>query len=77
MEKIVLNKKNYQTLANLKTPATLIYGDMDKFIATFNYPKILADNPKYLKAIKTTGQHSVSRDKYSKMVSILEEVLNA
>ena len=72
-----MNKKNYKTLANLKTYTTLIYGDADKFIASFNIPKILADNPKYLKAIKTIGHHGVSRDKYSKMVGVLEGVLNA
>ena len=77
MNKIVLDKKNYKTLANLKTHATLIYGEMDQFIASYNIPKILKENPKYLTAIKTIGRHSVSRDKYSKMVEILEEVLNA
>lgn len=77
LKNIVMNKKNYKTLANLKTYTTLIYGDADKFIASFNIPKILADNPKYLKAIKTIGHHGVSRDKYSKMVGVLEGVLNA
>ena len=77
LKNIVMNKKNYKTLANLKTYTTLIYGDADKFIASFNMPKILADNPKYLKAIKTIGHHGVSRDKYSKMVGVLEGVLNA
>ncbi|MDO4398677.1 MAG: alpha/beta hydrolase [Candidatus Saccharibacteria bacterium] len=77
MEKIVLDKKNYKTLANLKTYATLIYGDSDQFIAAFNLPKVLAENPKYLTAIKTIGRHGVSRDKYSKMVNVLERILNA
>lgn len=77
MDKIVLDKKNYKTLANLKTYTTLIYGDMDQFIASFNIPKILKDNPKYITAIRTPGRHGVSRDKYSKMVGVLEEILNA
>lgn len=77
MEKIVLNKNNYKILANIKTPATLIYGEMDQFIASYNIPKILKQNPKYLSAIKTIGKHGVSHDKYSKIVSVLEEVLNA
>ena len=77
MQKIVLNKKNYKTLAELKTPATLIYGDADQFIGAPNIPKLVAENPKYLNAIKTTGRHGVSRDKYSKMVEILEGMLNA
>ncbi len=77
MKKIVLDKNNYKTLANLKTHATLIYGDMDQFIASHNIPKILKQNPKYLSAIKTIGRHGVSKDKYIKIVSVLEEVLNA
>ena len=77
MNNIVLNKKNYRTLAELKTHTVLIYGNMDQFIAAFNYPKVLKDNAKYLTAIKTEGRHGVSRDKYTKMVDILEEVLNA
>ena len=77
MNKIVLDKNNYKTLANLKTYTTLIYGDTDQLIAPYNIPKILKQNPKYLSAIKTIGRHSVSRDKYTQMVNILEEVLNA
>ena len=77
IKNIVTNKKNYQNLANLKTHATLIYGDRDAFIAIYNLPKILKDNPKYLTAIRTIGHHGVSREKYSKMVGVLEGVLNA
>lgn len=77
MEKIVLDKKNYKTLANLKTPATLIYGELDQFIASYNIPNIVKENPKYLRSIKTIGRHGVSRDKYTKMVGVLEEILNA
>ena len=76
MNKIVANKKNYKNLAELKTPAVLIYGDADKFIAPRNIRKVVKENPKYLQAIKTIGRHSVSRDKYGKMVGILEKVLN-
>lgn len=76
MNKIVLDKKNYKTLANLKTHATLIYGEMDQFIASYNIPKILKENPKYLSAVKTIGRHGVSHDKYIKMVNILEGILN-
>ncbi len=77
MEKIVLDRRNYKVLAELKTPAVLIYGKMDQFISSYNIPKILKANPKYLSAIKTDGRHGVSRDKYSKLVGILEEELNA
>lgn len=77
MEKIVLNRKNYKVLAGLTTPTVLIYGNMDQLIAPHNIPKILKDNPKHLSAIKTEGRHGITHDKYSKMVNILEEVLNA
>ena len=77
MEKIVLNRKNYKVLAGLTTPTILIYGNMDQIIASHNIPRILKDNPKHLSAIKTEGRHGITHDKYSKMVNILEEILNA
>ena len=77
MDKIVLNKNNYKLLTNLKTPATIIYGDKDKIIAAHNIPKLLKDNPKYFTAIKTIGAHGVSREKYNKIREVLEEVLHA
>lgn len=76
MEQIVKNRKNYKTLATLTTPAALIYGDEDPFIAAFNIPEILKENPKYLTAIKTLGKHGMSRDKYGKVRELLEEELN-
>ena len=77
MEKIVLNKKNYKTLAEIKTPTVLVYGEADALIGAYNIPRLLKENPKYITAIKTIGRHGVSRDKYTKLVPILEEVLNA
>ncbi|MBR3156938.1 alpha/beta hydrolase [Candidatus Saccharibacteria bacterium] len=77
MEKIVLNRKNYKVLAGLTTPTILIYGNMDQIIASYNVPKVLKENSKHLTAIKTEGRHGITHDKYSKMVNILEEVLNA
>lgn len=77
MNRIVLNKHNYRTFAELTVPTVLIYGNLDQFVAPFNYPKLLKDNKEYLTAIKTEGRHGVSRDKYTKMVGILEETLNA
>lgn len=74
MRKIVMNKYNYKNLVNLKTPTVMIYGNLDKFVAAFNYPGLVAENPKYLSVIRTEGAHGVSRDKYSKMVGILEEM---
>jgi len=77
MKKIVMNRYNYKNLVDLKTPTTLIYGSEDQLIAAFNYPVLLKSNGKYLRAIKTEGRHGVSRDKYSKILEILEGILHA
>lgn len=77
MDKIVMDQKNYKTLAELKTPAVLIYGEGDQIVASFNYPKLIKTNPKYLSVIKTDGRHGVSHDKYIKILTVLEETLNA
>lgn len=77
MENIVLNRRNYKVLAGIKTKAVLIYGNMDQFIAQHNIPGLIKLNPKYLSAIKTEGNHGVSRDKYTKLVGILENILHA
>ena len=76
MELIVSNPKNYKFLATITTPTVLIYGDMDQIIASFNIPGIVKKNPKYISTIKTIGGHSVSRDKYVKILDELEEVLH-
>ncbi len=73
---IVSDKTNYDTLVNLITPATMIYGNKDAIIASFNYPELLTKNP-HLKAIETDGGHGVTPNKYEKIVPILEKALNA
>ena len=77
IKNIVTSKKNYKTLAGIKTPTVLIYGDKDAFIALHNLPKILADNPEYVSAIHTIGHHGVSREKYTKIAKELEGILDA
>ena len=77
MDKIVLDHRNYKVLAELTTPTVLIYGNMDQFIASYNFPRILKDNPKHITAIQTEGRHGVTRDKYTKIAKILEEVIDA
>lgn len=76
LDNIVLDRKNYQTIAGLKTPAVLIYGDADQFIAPQNVRRVAKENPKYITAVSTLGGHGISREKYRKMVPILEEILN-
>lgn len=74
MKKIVLNRNNYQTLAELTVPTTLIYGELDKIIAPYNIPKMKRDNHN-IKAVKTAGRHGVSREKYPVLKKQLEEIL--
>ena len=76
MSNIVLDKNNYNTLSSIKTPTNIIYGELDQFIASFNYPKLLKDNPKYIIINKTLGRHGISHDKYDKVCEILEKELN-
>lgn len=73
---IVSNKTNYTVLRNIKIPTTLIYGDQDAVIASFNFPTIAKENPRHLTFIKTAGRHGISRDKYNKIIPILEQILN-
>ena len=77
ISKIIMNKKNYQVLATIKTHAVIIWGELDAIIASFNLPKLLEENPKYLTAIPCPSGHHVTKDKYTKMVPILEKILNA
>ena len=75
MENIVLCRDNYQTLAEIKVPTTLIFGTEDRIIASHNIPSIIKKN-KSLKAIPTIGHHGVTKDKYTKIANILEETIS-
>lgn len=75
MENIVLCRDNYQTLAEIKVPTTLIFGTEDRIIASHNIPSIIKKN-KNLKAIPTIGHHGVTKDKYTKIATILEETIS-
>ena len=76
MDKIVMDKNNYAVLAGLKIPMILIYGDGDQLIASYNVPGLLRENPR-VTAIKTVGQHGVTRDKYTEVGKVLERILHA
>lgn len=75
MKKIVLNPKNYEIYSRLTRPTTIVFGLGDQIIASFNIPGLLRKNSK-ITAIETPGGHSVSRDKYIKLLPILERILN-
>ena len=66
---------NYKAFSGLKVKTTMIYGSEDAYIAPFNVEKIAKSN-KFVTAIKTNGRHGVSREKYAKIASMLEESLN-
>ncbi len=76
MAKIVLDRDNYDTLAKTKVPTTLIYGNEDQIIASYNVPELLTKNP-LISAIKTHGRHGVTRDKYLEIEKTLEKILHA
>lgn len=75
LEKIVFNKHNYSVYTRLTKPATIIYGAADKIIASYNIPGLVKINKK-ISAIKTPGSHGIGRDKYGKLVPVLERILN-
>ncbi len=77
LQYIILDKRNYKVLAGLKTHAVLIWGEHDELIASKNIPTVLEANPKYLTSIQTPSGHSLTKDKYTKLVEILERALNA
>ena len=74
MDKIVLDKTNFDVLAGLTTPTTLIFGNEDQLIASFNIPYLLKKNGG-ITAIETSGKHGVTHDKYEKLASILKNIL--
>ena len=75
MKNIVMDPMNYDVLANIDIPTDLIVGDLDKFIAIYNLPKITKANT-CLRAIHTPGHHGVSHEKYHVIGKILEEETN-
>lgn len=74
IKNIVLNPDNYKYLAEINVPTTLIYGELDRIIASFNLPKILKINQN-LSAEKVAGGHGVTIDKLPKLRKIIAEVL--
>ena len=74
MDNIVMDHNNYNVLANIDVPTVILYGKDDKLIAPHNIPALLKENP-HITAIKTSGRHGVSRDKFTKIPAILKEVI--
>jgi pimeloyl-ACP methyl ester carboxylesterase len=76
INKIVKNRKNYQTYIELTVPMIMIYGDKDELIASYNIPRAAKDNCN-ISTIVTDGKHGFSHEKYNKVREILEEELHA
>lgn len=74
---IVKNRKNYKRLKEVSIPTTMIYGVEDQIIARHNISRVIKENPKYLKAVKTNGRHGISREKFAAIKEAIEEALNA
>lgn len=74
MDKIVLDQTNFDVLAGLTTPTTLIFGNGDQLIASYNVPYLLKQNDN-ITAIETESKHGVTHDKYEKLASILKKIL--
>ncbi len=72
MDKIVLDRKNYSVLSKIKVPTSIIYGDEDQLIASYNVKGLLRDNPS-IRAIKTHGRHGVTADKFTELAKLLKE----
>lgn len=76
IKNIVSNVENYDYLARLDVPTTIIYGELDQIIGIFNYPKLLENNSNIV-AIQTPGAHGVTVDKYNKIISALKEYMES
>ena len=72
MKHIVMDRGNYAVLASIKTPTTIIYGDGDKLIASYNLPKLLKENDK-IRTIEVHGKHGVSKDKFEEIFTVLKD----
>ena len=75
MKNIVMDPKNYDVLAGLDLPIDMVVGDLDKFIASYNLPKIKRANHN-IKVHHTPSHHGVSYEKYYIMAKLLEEETN-
>ena len=75
MENIVLCRNNYQTLTEIDIPTALVFGAEDRLIASHNIPGILKKN-KNIVAISTIGHHGITKNKFTKISTLLKETLD-
>ena len=72
---IVMNQHNYDIYEKIDKPTTLIFGLADQIIASFNIPRLLKNN-KHISAVEVPDAHSITHEKYIKVVPILERILD-
>ena len=74
MDNIIMDRNNYNVLVGTKTPTTIIYGNDDRLIASYNIPRLLKDNS-CIKAVKVEGKHGVSKDKFEEIFTVFKEAI--
>ena len=75
IDNIVLNKNNFGFFEKISKPTVMIYGQEDTFIAPHNIVAIAKYNPN-INIYCTSDGHSISHEKYTKLLNILEDTLN-
>ena len=76
VKNILFAKKTYSIVENLKTKTVFITGTKDDFISQKNIRALVKANSKYLENIEVEGKHSLSREKYAKILAILEKYIH-
>ncbi len=74
IKNIVSDVNNYNYLLKLDIPTIIIYGELDRIIASFNLPELVKQNP-HIQLSRTAGAHGVTVDKYNKITSALKTYL--
>lgn len=75
MDNIILNRTNYRTFTNLKTPTLIIHGRFDPLVMRSNLKRAVAHNPHHLRYVGVMGQHDISVNKRAKIILELKRIL--
>ena len=72
MKNLILNPKNFSTFCTLNIPTTIIHGRLDPLVIGKNLDEITKKNKEFIKLIPVMSSHDISKQKYDKMVEVLE-----
>lgn len=75
MKQVVLNPHNFDYLAQLRIPTTIIHGHFDPLVFRPNLIAASRKNPDYLKVFSVLGQHDISRAKRATILKTIYKVL--